>query len=112
MRCIFFTHEENVVGIRRKESGFNGFGAGVGNGPGRQSANDIGVVGRGRGQILARQVAVEIGDAIDNGRIGLQPHAAFQPVVEHCRDQRPLEGRAGFFFDDRGQRHNGMHTHL
>ena len=41
--------------------------------------------------------------AIDDRRIGFEPHAALQPVDEYCCNTRALFSDAGFFFDDRGK---------
>ena len=39
-----------------------------------------------------------LADAVDHRRIGLQPHAALQPVDEHRRDQRAVGGACRFPF--------------
>ena len=46
---------------------------------------------------------VALTQAIDHGRIGLQPHTQSQPVDEYRGDFRPLILTTGLLFDDRGQ---------
>ena len=54
-------------------------------------------------EIAATQIAVEgLAQAVDHGRIGLQPHAQLQASHEHPGDARSLLRRAGFLLDDRG----------
>jgi hypothetical protein len=55
-------------------------------------------------QVASAQIAVKaFAESIDDGRVGLQPHAPAQSIDEHARDQRPFVGRAGFLFDQRGE---------
>jgi hypothetical protein len=42
---------------------------------------------------------------VDHGGIGLQAHAAIEPVDEDRGDQRPLLGHPGLLLDDGGQDH-------
>jgi hypothetical protein len=54
---------------------------------------------------LAAEIAVErFADAIDDRGVGLQPHVAPQPLVEHSRDQPPFAGEGRFLLDDRRER--------
>ena len=55
-----------------------------------------------RGQLAAER-ALALGQAVDHGRVGLQRHAASQPVDEHRRDQRVLRRHGRLLLDDRGQ---------
>ena len=43
-------------------------------------------------------------EAVDDRRVGLQPHPLVQAVDEHAGDMRTLVGLAGLPLDDRGQR--------
>ena len=78
-----------------------GTGAGQRDGRRRQPRARIAVVGRVRREIAAAQIAVEVGtETVDHRRIGLQPHAALEPAVEHTGYSAPLLGQSGFFLDD------------
>ena len=62
--------------------------------PGRQAGHDVGVVGRARLQVGARQLAalhaLAAGHAVDRGRIALQPHPDSQAIDVDRRHLRPL----------------------
>ena len=51
----------------------------------------------------AGQVAVEVGQPVDHGRVALKRDAPAQPIVEHAGDERPFRGRPGFLLHQRGQ---------
>ena len=82
--------------------------AGIGDRTRRQAIDLIGIIGRRLVDLGARQRPAErplsADDAIDNRRIGLQPHMFAQPVDKDAGDARPLVGLAGLLFDDGGQR--------
>ena len=55
--------------------------------------------------MLSGEVAVEILDAVDHRRIGLQGYAAPQPVVEDGGDKGHFRLVARLLLDDRGEGH-------
>ena len=67
----------------------------------RQAGPRVGVVRPVASQVARAQVAVELrAEAVDHGRVGLQPHAAAQPLDEYAGDARPLAGEARLLLDD------------
>ena len=48
--------------------------------------------------------ALAADQAVDDGRVGLQPHLLLQPVDEHGGDARALVRLAGLLLDDGGER--------
>src|SRR5437763_13716574 len=72
--------------------------------PGRQTVDDVGVVGRRLGYLAFGQRmperALAEDEAVNDRRIRLQLHLLLQPVGEHRRDARALLGFAGLFLDD------------
>ena len=76
-------------------------GAGYRDGRRWQPRARIGVVGRVCHEISAAQIAVEgCTETVDHRGIGLQPHAALEPAVEHAGYAAPLLGQSGFLLDD------------
>ena len=86
--------EVEVVDLGRIEHRLDRRPPRVGDRSGRQAVDLVGVVGAAVGPVLAGERAAEatlaLGQAVDHGRIGLQAHAAAQPVDEHRRDLAPL----------------------
>ena len=83
--------------------------AGIGDRRRRQAVDQIGVVGRrlvdvGLVDRAVGRLALAAEQAVDDRRVGLQPHALVQPVDEDGGDARALVAAAGFLLDDRGQR--------
>ena len=71
------------------------------NGCRRKSVTRVGIVRRVRGQVLARQVAIEIrANAIDDRWIRLQAHPLLQPPCKHAGNFRPFVGSCGFLLDN------------
>ena len=82
----------------------------IGDRPRRQAVDDVGVVGRrlvelGLGDRVAERSLAEH-QAVNDRRIGLEPHVLLQPVDEDAGDARPLVRLARLLLDDRGERHH------
>ena len=97
--------EEHFLGARRIGRSLDRGPPRIGDRPGRQTFDDVGVVRRLRLDIRPADRAAERAfaehKAVDDGRIGLQLHLLLEPVDEHRRDPRALLGLAGLFLDDR-----------
>jgi hypothetical protein len=69
---------------------------------GRQSVNDVGIIGRRLLDFAAHdrpaQRALPADQPLDNSRIGLQPHVLLQAVDEHRGDALAFVAAAGFLF--------------
>ena len=114
-------HEIEIFGGRGVQHRFQRGAARVGDGPRRQAIDAIGVVAGGRLDVGAGQRPVQpplaAGDAIDDRRVRLQPHALVQPVDEDRGDDGALFGHRRFLLDDGGKRHrlllrrDGRHGH-
>src|SRR5690348_12448301 len=81
-----------LFGARRIGCSFERCAPGIGNRPGRQSIDDIGVV---RGRLLyltfhdgAPQRSLPASQTVDNRRIRLQAHLRLEAVDENGRDAR------------------------
>src|SRR5215471_2197915 len=72
--------------------------------PGRQTVDDVGVVGRRLGYLAFGQRmperALAEDETVNDCRIRLQLHLLLQPIGEHRRDARAFLGFAGLFLDD------------
>ena len=83
--------------------------AGIGDRPGRQTVDDVGVVGRRLIEfalgyaVPERSLAAD--QAVDDRRIGFELHPLLQAVDEDAGDMRALVRLARLLFDDRGERH-------
>ena len=102
--------EIEIVGLGRIGDRFERGTAGIGDRPRRQAVDDVGVVGRrlvdvGLVDRAVGRPALAAEHAVEDGRVGLQPHALVQPVDEDGGDARALVGHAGLLLDDRGERH-------
>src|SRR5690606_4220204 len=73
----------------------------------RQAVDLVGIIGRLRLDLGSTDAAVELGlalgDAIDDGGVGLQAHAFAQPIDEDCGHLGTFAGDAGFLLDDGGE---------
>ena len=92
----------------RVERGLDGGAAGVGDGRRRQAVDDVGVVAASPSELRsARRPRPSRpsprGDAVDDRRVDLEPHAVAQAVDEDGGDQRALLGDAGLLLDDGGE---------
>ncbi len=100
--------EEQVAGAGRIGGRLERGAAGIGDWPGRQALDHIGVVGRRLRDLGALdrppQRALAAHQPVDDGRIGLHLHLLPQPVGEDSGDPAALVGPAGFLLDDRGKR--------
>ena len=50
--------------------------------------------------------ALALSQAVNDGRVGTEPHVLFESIDEYARDMGPLFRLARFFLDDRGKRHH------
>ncbi len=102
-------HEIKLLGTRRVGGGLDRGAAGIGDRPGRQTVDEIGVVGRRLGELTLgermAERALAVDQAIDDRRVGLQLHLLLEPINEHRGNPRALLRLAGFLLDDRGQDH-------
>ena len=102
-------NEIEVAGAGRIGGGFKRRATGICNRSGRQSVDLVGVVG-GRLIDLALhdrppERALAADQAVDDGRVRLQPHPLLEPIDEYGGDARALVRLAGFLLDQRGQDH-------
>lgn len=65
------------------KSGLQGIEAGIADGARREAADNIRIIGRITFQMTALHCAVKVFQIVNGGRITLQTHFSFQPVVEH-----------------------------
>lgn len=76
-------------------------------GPGGRYVDDIGVIGRRTGDLAAHDRPAErtlaADEAVDDRRVGLQPHLLVQAVDEDAGDTRALVGATILLLDDRGE---------
>ncbi len=100
-------HEVELPRARRIGGRFDRRAPGIGDRPGRQAIDhdrccrasavrDPPATAAGRACLCRRQ-------AVDDGRIGLQPHLLLEAVDEHRGDARALLGPAGLLLDDGGE---------
>jgi len=99
---VILGYEIKVRDRSRVDGSQEGVFAGIADRSGRESGNDIGVIGSGSHQILSGYVAIEILYSIDDGRIALERDFLSKTIVEHRRDKRLFFGERCLLFDDRG----------
>ena len=103
-------HEVEVLGARRVGDRLQRRSARIGDRPGGQPLDHVGVVGSRPLDLGAQDAAPEgaapADEPVNDGRIGLQLHPLLQAIDEDARHPRPLVGAAGLLLDDRGQRHH------
>src|SRR5580704_5089776 len=84
---------------RRIGGGFECGAARIGNRTGRQTVDEIGVVGRGLLDLTLHdwptQRTLSSDQSVDDSGVRLQPHPLFQPVDEYGGDARALFRLAG-----------------
>ena len=86
----------------RCDDRFDRGGAGGGNRSRWQALVQVRVVGGVELQVGLSEITVEfVAEAVDHGRIGLEPHAATQPRDEHTRDSCAFLGCSGLLLHDR-----------
>ena len=107
MAAVAVGDEIEILRLCGVERRLDGGSARVGNRRRRQSVDLVGIVGRARVDVGAREGAPEralaAGDAVDDRRIGLEPHLAPQPVHEDGGDPLAFVGAAGFLLNDRSE---------
>src|SRR3989442_7420431 len=103
MRAISPGDEIEIIELSGVQRSKNRGQTGAGDRPGRKPAKQVCVVERRSKQMLAGEVAVELFQSVNHTRIALEGYPLAQPVVKHGRDQSPLGGSAGLFFDQRRQ---------
>ena len=93
--------EKDIAGLERLASRLRWLRAKAARSASAAARAGVGVVRSVGAQIAFADVAVvETPDAVDHGRIGLQPHVPAQPRDENTGDARPLAREPGFLLDD------------
>ena len=106
MAAVALGDEIEVAHLRRVQCGHQAGDPGVGDGRRGQPENLIGVVEGAGAEVGAGQVAVEGFDAVNDRGIAHQPHPGLETVMKDRRNEPPLLGEPGFFFDNGGQHHH------
>ena len=113
VRAVVAGDEEEEGRLGRLEHRAHGLASGTCDRARRQALDLVGVVGVVRIlEMDAAEVAVEVGDPVDHGRIGLEPHAALHPIEEDGGDEWPFLGDPRLLLDDRSERHHLAHREL
>jgi len=97
---IIFRDEIKTLGRRGMQDSCQGISARIADGTGRKTSQRIGIIGSRCLQIFSGNFSGKFFGAVNNGRIGLQPHAELQPVMKDTGNKGSLFRGTGLFFDD------------